>query len=405
MSTIFQTRSRFLFGLLCLSSVLGTTAGCMMLPVAENTPRFPCAPPQLDADFPQHVFRPAGHENLSVALPSTWEPQLLTGNPLLGQARSLVIRSENEIWLVNMRYDLIRYRLDVNEITTYTVQTEDDAFVPTDLLVDPDGTLWGIGVVGVTKHVKRFDTLLSQYDPTQDRFVPVLDKSGLLIDMRPGMGQTFAADADGRLWVVANNALYSFDPTANTATLVLDEPEGYLLYDLTIAQDGTLWLAAYPAQEEMSVILHYDPVHGEIIKINSASGWDTIDYLDLYIDPNNRLWANDYGWLDLTTTPQPQWHPLTRSTYFITDRGMSFESLYEWSRPYQAYQSSDGILWYSSIAGLVRFDPALEDWCLIATITGPVVEDLHHNLWLVGNGQIYKYPLSSENTLSDETAK
>ena len=119
-----------------------------------------------------------------------------------------------------------------------------------------------------------------------------------------------------------------------------------------------------------------------------------VSYTDIFLnfDRTGRLWLDEMAWLEISTSGQGTWYDVFRSPVFLTDRTGS-ERHYMWASAFQTYESSNGLFWFASGAGLVRLDPANGEWCLTTTLRSPLAEDDQGNLWLAGDGQIYKYRL------------
>ena len=377
-----------------------TWTGCSRSTPASSTS---CVPPPVKVAFPHHVLWGQGDELPAHVLPpKEWEPQLSDGQSqklkTLYSISSIVARSRDDIWITTSR-DLARYRPSTHELITYTVKVDEGGafFVPSELFLAKDGTLWGIGVTGYSAWdlglSSKFRGILSHYDAKADRFEPVLDKDGILTE---GPGSTWMSeDAQGILWLVKDDVLFSFDPASRQAKRVLDQRQGYLFKNLVGAPDGTIWLAATPVEQPRGVpiVIRYDPRTGKIEYHGPPPETKEDDFIgSLYLDRAGRLWADDYGWLELPARGEPVWYQIVPSPVFVT-RMQAGEFTYSWLRPHRVYESSNGLFWFSSGAGLVRLDLKSGDWCLVTTLNSPVAEDDAHNLWIAGNGQIYKHRL------------
>jgi ligand-binding sensor domain-containing protein len=66
---------------------------------------------------------------------------------------------------------------------------------------------------------------------------------------------------------------------------------------------------------------------------------------------------------------------------------------YRWKSPTILMESSDNRLWFESENGLVWLDPSEGKWCWFTTVQSNIVEDEEHNLWMIANEKLYKYPL------------
>jgi sugar lactone lactonase YvrE len=363
-----------------------------------------CIPPPVQIAYPYGVFRGSGEPNDSILPPPEWEPQLsaeqLAQIRFFYSAKSIVARG-NDIWFTD-NDTLARYRPDTDELTTYSIQFEGYDFVPSQLFLSQDGTLWGVDHIvpgGNAPTGIEIPGDLSRYDAKNDRFEPAPDKDGILTG---AAGYTpITEDAQGRLWLIRDWVLFSFDPETRQAQRVLDEQRGYSPRNLVGAPDGSIWIAAYrtdtPPPEEKPVIVRYDPRMDEIEYHGPPPDVRARAIIpNMYWDSVGRLWINDYGWREISPTGEAVWYKLIRSPVFITNRFQGAgDRQYAWTSPSRMYESSNGLFWFSSGAGLVRLDFQSGEWCLLTTLTTPVVEDDDHNLWIGGNGQLYKYHLDN----------
>jgi hypothetical protein len=285
-------------------------------------------------------------------------------------------------------------------LTTYSIQFEGYDFVPSQLFLSQDGTLWGFDHYDLGGNAPTGIGIpgdLSRYDAKNDRFEPAPDKDGILTG---GGGSTLITeDAQGRLWLIIDWALFSFDPETRQAQRVLDEQRGYRLYSLIGAPDGSIWLAAYRTDSpgDKPVIVRYDPRTDEIEYHGPPLGVrEHTTISSMYLDSVGRLWIDDLGWREVSPTGESVWYKLIRSPVFITNRMQGAgDREYAWTSPHQMYESSNGLFWFSSGAGLVRLNFQSGEWCLLTTLYTPVVEDDNHNLWIAGNRQLYKYRLDN----------
>lgn len=370
-----------------------TLTGCAR---STPAPSASCVPPPVKVAFPYLVFQEPGDAlPADVLPPSEWEPQLSDDQSKrlhpFSSVDSIAARSSDEIWLLTSQ-DLVRYQPSTHELITYTVKvSEEGIFLPSLLFLGKDGTLWGRDHFGLSTS-NRFCGVLSRYDAKNDRFEPVLDKDGILKDA-PGSTR-ITEDAQGMLWLVIDNVVFSFDPATHQAKRALDEQQGYRFHNLVGAPDGTIWLSATPVGQPQSVevVIRYDPRTGDLEYHGPPPEAEDNFGLDLYLDRTGRLWVDDYGWREVPSTGEPVWYRIIRSPVFIT-RIRGGEFTYSWVRPHEIYESSNGLFWFSSSAGLVKLDFQSGEWCLVTTLSSPVTEDDAHNLWVAGNGQIYKYHL------------
>lgn len=361
-----------------------------------------CIPPPVQVAYPYGAFRSPEDPNPPPILPpANWKPQLseeqLAQIKYFYSAQSIVAQG-NDIWFT-ANDTLARYRPTTDELTTYTVQVQGHDFLPAQLFVSRDDTIWGSTHYSAYAQdvVSYVPGDLSRYDAELDRFVPAPDKDGILT--REAGGTAITEDTQGRLWLIRDWILYSYDPQTRQAERVLDEQQGYRPHNLVGGLDGGIWLAVhlteYP-EDRRPFIIRYDPQTGEINHRGyppDVHEYDTIS--SMHFDRTGRLWIEDFGWLELPATGEPVWYRLLPSPVLITNRMQGAgDRQYAWTHAGQVYESSNGLFWFSSSAGLVRFNLQHGEWCMITTLPNNIVEDADHNLWLAGARQLYKYHLN-----------
>lgn len=371
--------------------VLWILTGC----THATTPRSNngCIQPPIQVAYPYKTFLEPGDEYLPTTLPpKEWEPQLSTEQSKqlmpFPSAISIVAQSNDRIWLTT-GHELICYQSTSRTLKTYTIESSDGKiFLPNQLFLSRDGTLWGVG------HGSLSPSLLSKYDAENDRFEFVLDQEGVLAFISGAV--QVAEDTQGLLWLIADQILYSFDPDTLQAHRALDQ-QSYLFQSVIGAPDGAIWLAATETEETFNkpFIIRYDNFTDEIKHYGHPPGiieGETVE--NLYFDSAGRLWADDYGWLEFSTSNEAVWYRIVRSPVFIT-RAKGGEFKYSWYRPSHIYESSNGFFWFPTLGlGLVKLNLQDGEWCLVTTLDSPIAEDTDHNLWLAGEHQLYKYHLS-----------
>lgn len=368
-----------IMGCSCTNSSLDTNCTSLSVPIA----------------YPYQTFRKSADGSRDILPPSEWQPQL--SDEQIQQinfysTRSIVAR-QGDIWFT--ANDLLaRYRPSTRDLKTYVVEVDNEsAFVPARLFITQDEELWGIGGTLELHWSGKFTGILSHYDAENDRFEAIVDSGGILTDTS---NLQITQDARGLLWLIIDKKLFSFDPVTHQAHQVLDSPPEYSFYDIVGTPDGTLWLAVTLEESPYDiVILRYNPRTEEVVYHGSPPDIRNPHFVNLYLDSHNRLWVNDYGWRELTAEGEWIWYRVIRSPVFLTDRMEGTGDFqYGWVRPYQTYESSNGLFWFSSAAGLVKLDPQSGEWSLVTTLTESIVEDNNQNLWIGGARQLYKYSLN-----------
>jgi len=351
------------------------------------------------------IDMPADDEWHDILPSSEWEMITEIPSPVV-DAKSFAYQS-TEAWMV-LAYNVSVYYPDTGELKVY--QSGSDAY-DIHVFLSRNDTIWRFSNTVQTTS-SRGD--ISRYDRALDRFVDVVDRDGIFKDTKPYNIASVEEDQQGVLWFFRREkniglVLYSFDPVslratrhditvfklfsnASAATPVSgDEYRHSFRYeDIAIAPDGKIWISDIVNK----VLLQYDPELKEarlftegIFQPGENNRGGT-----LYFDGEGRLWVDDRGWLDVTQSNSPVWHPIARSPLFIFGTSIP-DPVYVWDRPEVVYQSSDRLLWFRSQAGMAVYDSEKDDWCLFTTLLGTITGDGRENLWFAADGKLYRRPV------------
>ncbi|MBW8012449.1 MAG: hypothetical protein FVQ83_14635 [Chloroflexi bacterium] len=135
-------------------------------------------------------------------------------------------------------------------------------------------------------------------------------------------------------------------------------------------------------------IFMYDPQTGD--NYESGTGKFEFGAVTLFFDHSNKLWLNAAGWIDLQIDTGYRFFRILPSPIFITTSYVLGGSYY-WPNAFPRLESMDRFLWFDSPAGVAVLDLESYEWCLMTRFSSPIAEDSDHNIWIVGEGQIYKY--------------
>jgi ligand-binding sensor domain-containing protein len=339
------------------------------------------------------------------AMPPWWEPQLdIDLQSQLGKFSGYDIAFQgNVMWIVyratTREKTIIRYDMDTQEIRTYGIGDKaGDIYVAANIFETSDGILW------VKGESSQDYSILARYDKVMDGFQVVMDQGKLFappivsertrgLPTQPVFGET----ADGDLIVALNGEIFTYNPTTNQATLVLDREKGENVNTIELSETGQIWFTSYNDLSirmfdlEDGTLENYAPPPAMDLPYPNYAG-SFLKAID--IDQQGRIWFLDYGMLELDENAQYVWQPIDRSTVFISINNPEVE--YDWIRPGLIYHFSDGNMWFSSGVGgggitVVQYDTEEDKWCWKATKGGPLAEDDNGNIWLVAGSQIFKY--------------
>ena len=337
-------------------------------------------------------------------MPSWWKSQLpknISNKISRALISDIVYRAPDEIWLATYADDsgnsVVRYSTETGDIKDYGILDETGkGYSAGDLFKTSDGNLWA----RIISH--NGYSLLAVYDAKFDKFEIVLDKEGLLtppqnikISWNGRTQPVLDEEPGGKLVVAINGEILLYDPTTNQAKRILNRSKGFEVSSISVSKDGHVW---FTSSDDLS-IRELDPINGTITDYGPPPNIEN-DPVDLFslldkileIDNEGRIWVADFGWLEKGSEDRYVWKSTARSSLFINIYDPEYE--YIWIRPSAVYQFSDGNIWYSSGLGVMRFNEKNGDWCWKATKSGLLAEDQSGNLWLIANGQLYKYAIN-----------
>ena len=384
-----------LYGFLVLILILSACG-------TQNTPSpvsAECAPPLFKVAMPIVTSLPgstASVKSRDIKPMAGWVD--VTDLPLTAGEHNVnkMVFKDNDIWMTfSSTQKVFRYRMNESKWNVYSaVGTFNGS--PDNLFVAQDGTLWGYNIYAASfQDASPEQPSLSRYNNVTDQFDAVWDKTYSSKQI-PNFDSNFVEDPHGLLWVLTQDALYSFDPKTLHAEQHSSFASGGFTTSLALAPDGSLWFF----DTAKNHLVQYFPATGET---RPYLGYPTVQDLKssgssfkLYFDHDWRLWVDKTGWLDFTNPKQPTWYQILPSSTFITEvvnYDTNPQPKYLFSLVENMYQSSNGWYWFASSAGIVRLNFEKEEWCLVTSEESPIVEDSQHNLWIAVFGKLYKYHL------------
>lgn len=362
-----------------------------LIPISDG--KGGCIPPLVIADYPGEGEANPTPQPVIQAFPPDWDKVSTIPEKFQGKydMRLILARPQNgydEFWIgVSTNPD----NAENSNYFIYRTDTKDWAQAPQ----PPSGSLflddhYDVWAKAVSKD--RVTSILYRLDETTNLFTPVKDNANVLSDGE--ITSNIKIDGGGRFWFIfkdlwGKQALYSFDPITLEAKLRLsgdfdkyiemDEANGVYIQQHVSNQQ-------YATQRWGWELMRYNPNNGLTKSVNIPFTSDSLgDISSMYLDHEERLWLSDLVWYragsyGLGGVP----NIIVRSPIFIDYIG--FLGYYSWLRPKVLFQSIDGRLWYQSSRGNAWFDRTTGEWCLFTPHKSNIVEDSHHNLWmLIGN--------------------
>jgi len=338
-----------------------------------------CLPPLATFAFPHGETNITPPPQKPVLPPSEWN--LVSPLPNFDKLASyrLALISYNdqysEIWVLsNNRQGLFQYRTDTEEWSVNKTTYDSIASL---LFLDKEGNVWSAraGYYGLS------DTqpFLSRYDKGKGEFISVYNN----VDTWTLTISSVKVDEKGIFWLMVKNRgsyqLLSFDPSVLEAKLHFESPD--YGSSLEISRDNKILFV----DSKENDLIAYTP---DTDKIDTYHIPVAFGYADLYLDSFERLWFNDVGWFDFSTSTSRQWFTVVRSPVFIGfPEGIG---QWVWTRPTFSTESADGLLWFRSIRGTGWLDTKTGTWCLFTTYDSNIIQDSEHNLWMLADGKLFE---------------
>jgi ligand-binding sensor domain-containing protein len=254
--------------------------------------------------------------------------------------------------------------------------------------VDKHGNLWGtsFGEAAVKNPHNNQPYFLARFDKSNGKFETVENEklSGDVV--------TYSEDSSGLLYFYTSDKhLLKFNPDSGKAELLEFNFPYYEVKSMAIDRNNNIWFSG--SFEENGIrdtsVLRYSLKGNSNKNIDSLLGSGRYNAGVVFIDSSDRLWLQDYCYLDNVLADEPSWYQVIKSPIFIHNRG-PVELDYYWDEATPIYESKDHKLWFFSGAGLAYLDQSAQKWCLLTSRITGVAEDSSNNLWIVDRGQIYK---------------
>jgi hypothetical protein len=250
-----------------------------------------------------------------------------------------------------------------------------------------DGSLWGVNYWESDDNSGRVYPRISKFNNLVEKFELVEQSKGIPVNSYS------LIDSDSVFWfLVPNQGIYSYN--LSTHKLIQHNP----------LPDEYIESASLNSQGQISFIVRNADSFGrtywnlkqfdsetnsvKIIEL-TFSGLESpyINLSSVLDDQSGRIWLGALVWRE----PGGDWYRLHPSPIFVvksTESSMSF-----WQNPEIILESSDGRLWFRSENGMAWLNPDRGEWCWFTTYQSNIVEDADHNLWMIADGKLYKYPL------------
>ena len=328
--------------------------------------------------------------------------------PIYGQGISMVRPKDGhaEIWIKLFRLDsqsldfaheYAVYQSDTQEwrLTSGTVHDNPSIHV-VNLFVDNQGILWGQNFWAQASSdpiqfpfLSRFNDELKVFEQVETtKTIPAFQSDGQT-SLWIGKHQSLAIlDANRDVfWILAHgDGIYNYAIASSEIHKFANLDVG--IKNATLGEDGILYYSILnnSGHQSNQNLMRFSIAAGvEIVPINFVP---LPEYSNILVDSKGNLWLDAAGW----KSPNNNWYQIHPSPIFITNKKSSaLDAL--WQMPNIQIESSDGRLWFRSENGMAWLHPDKGEWCWFTTYQSNIVEDADHNLWMIADGKLYKYPL------------
>lgn len=314
---------------------------------------------------------------------------------------------QQEIWLykppfvsnfegVNKKESFVIYLPQTKTWEEVPALMENSNLIVEELFTTSDGTLWGQISFDQPYAVPDVGPVLGKYNKSTKRFEPAVGGLNIPIyDKYLLQSYEVVVDRQDEFWIFGpNDAVYHYDPESRTTTKQADLPrKGMDRFSVALALDGNIFLQDKSLrQQDDEFLFQFLPGTREIVTIDvSKEPWEASH--GMLVDQKGRLWLGAMGYMETDST----WHILHRNAPKVWE---NLGEIRYWSPPTLIYESSNGLLWYAEYHDMGRlgegtawYDPKTGEGCLFTNIASYIVEDANEQLWMVADGNLYRYPL------------
>jgi len=200
-------------------------------------------------------------------------------------------------------------------------------------------------------------------------------------------------DNSGIFWIIINfDGIYRYDsisPQTNKVTDLFNYP----IQDAVLDRNHGLYLSV-PSKSLFSLsdetLLYFNPALNDITEVHVPDEpW--LEFFGMGIDQINRLWLGAIGYIDSDRI----WHLIhPNPEYYLANAGNM-----RYGPPELILISSDNRLWYmrytdGSREGVAWYNPETGEGCMFTGRPANIIEDNNQTLWMVIDGNLYKYSLN-----------
>lgn len=388
------------------TSTVLASGGCI-----KPFPEFAYSGPNLNQGADAKIIAPSQPWQIETTLPFHESEGYFVSSIDTEATRS--VNGHQEIWLIEHLFPTESRKREKNLFLIYYPESQEWKFISADigttglfvqdLFVTSDGSIWGKIVWNSINPSLKEVPVLSKFDDDKQRFeflngvlkipwaennAPYFPWPEIIVDSR-----------DIFWFFVQNDGLYRYDPVSQRTEKQASLPN-LGITQATLSLDGSIYFEIYNEKvysEESffrivdGMLFQFIPDTKEIITLKiPTEPWPI--FSGMLVDSNARLWLGAIGYREQNGT----WHLIhpNPKQYLAASAGDIYMA-----PPSLMLESSDGVLWYQKplddirASGTAWYDPQTGDGCMFTNLATNIVEDSLRQLWLVGNGKLYKYVL------------
>jgi len=302
---------------------------------------------------------------------------------------------------------ILVYNTDSKHWTKVPAYVKGTQSIVGELFMTQDGTIWAhnyrgdfvtifeppywIGLAQLNTLPSYDLPLFSMYNENEDQFEPVKNVQ-IPASQIEGEWNKVLLDKNGVFWVlVQGDGIYSYSPNTQKVDRHVDLSTGILkraVKSVFIDSANNIFFS-----DDSSAVFRFSIDTSSIEKVGGIplplDGKYDLSFHGILVDHSKRLWIGNTGWAE--PDEYRTWYQLFPSPIFVTPS--EGDTLYAQQKPRLTIESIDGKLWYQFNDGIAWLDPKEEKWCWFTTERSNVIEDQQHNLWIVAENTLYKYPL------------
>jgi hypothetical protein len=265
------------------------------------------------------------------------------------------------------------------------------------LFIDRENNVWSTRVFRLNKNEELPEALINRYNEKTNQWEPIT----LELDNQDNLGiRNVEVDEQGTIWFLItdeiNYSLYSLNPK----TMMMEQHlQDYVLHPPFIISNNTIYIFANSIREDVAPgysLLKYAIDSREITFYYIPAEFYCYSFIPdstgclpdtLFVDNNQRVWLGARGWLDLSKSETYDWHVIVKNPVFVDV--FPGAGKWVWGEPRILFQSSDGLIWFSSLRGPGWVDPVEGKWCVVTSYESNVLADSYGNIWLLAGNWLY----------------